>query len=104
MRLDPPFSTPENVPHMNKSALIYAVRKALPSQPPDYADRVVRAFAGALRKKLCGPGVYKVNGLGLFTVTIQPPRIGIDPRTGKPVTQPGSRLISFTPDRDLLAP
>lgn len=102
MQLDLPFLTPENVPHMNKNALIYAVRKALPGRPPDYADQVVRAFARALRKKLCGPGIYKVKGLGLFTVTIQPPRLGIDPRTGKSVTQPGSRFISFTADSDIL--
>lgn len=62
----------------------------------------MRAFAGALRKELCGPGVYKVKGLSLFTVNIQPSRLGIDPRTGKSVTQPGSRFISFTADGGLL--
>lgn len=89
---------------MNKNTLVYAVRKALPGQPPGYAGRVVRAFADALGKRLCDPGVYKVKGLGTFTVAVQPPRLGIDPRTGKSVNQPGSRLVRFTADGDLFEP
>ena len=67
------------------------------------ATRALDAFLGGIRDGLRNGGSVTISGFGTFVVTRRAPRGGRDPRTGKAITIPSTRVPRFRPSRGLKA-
>lgn len=60
-------------------------------------DRVFEEIAASLREE----GRYAHPGFGTFTVRVQTPRTGRNPRTGEAIALEEGRTVAFKPSADL---
>ena len=67
------------------------------------ATRALDAFLLGIRDGLHNGGTVTISGFGTFVVTRRAPRGGRDPRTGKAITIPSTRVPRFRPSRGLKA-
>ncbi|QQR53330.1 HU family DNA-binding protein [bacterium] len=85
---------------MNKSELINELSEETTFSKRDVL-RVVDAFIGAIRRSLKKGEKVSITGFGSFSVTVRPPRIGINPATKKRIDLPASRVARFKAGKDL---
>ena len=65
------------------------------------ATRALEATIGAVKTTLRKGGTVSLVGFGSFAVTKRPARKGRNPRTGKEITIPASKVAKFTPGKGL---
>lgn len=85
---------------MNKHQLIEAV--ALEAGiSKEAARKSIEAFVHATTRTLQEGDKLLLSGLGTFSVTQRPARLGRNPRTGAPVKIAARRVVKFRPTLDL---
>jgi nucleoid DNA-binding protein len=87
---------------MNKAELVEAVAKEVGCSKAS-AERSINAV---LRSVVCGlrrDREVTLVGFGTFRVTCRRPRMGTNPRSGKPIRIKASNRVSFRAGKDLKA-
>jgi len=65
------------------------------------AGKVLDAVLAAIQESLVGGEALTLTGFGAFKVTERAARTGRDPRTGKAIEIPASKVVRFTPGKTL---
>ena len=87
---------------MNRADLVEILAGAAAGSKSD-AARALGAFLEGIRHGLCDGGSVTISGFGTFVVSKRASRSGRDPRTGRAITIPSSRVPRFRPSRALKA-
>ncbi len=85
---------------MTKAELISKVATAAGLKKAE-AERAVNAAIDALVEALSKGERTAIPGLGVFNVKQRKARKGRNPRTGKEITIPARKVVSFTPAKSL---
>lgn len=93
---NPPF-------RMVRSELIAAISEKNPHFSQPEVELSVKAILGEMAQHLSRGGRIEFRGFGSFSITIHPPRIGLNPRTGVKVPVPEKRVVHFKASKELRA-
>ncbi len=69
-------------------------------QPRD-CELAVRLMLQSMTEALVEGKRIEIRGFGSFSVTVRPPRIGRNPRSGETVEVPAKRVPHFKPGKEL---
>ena len=87
---------------MNKGELIEAVKANLGTDASKaLAERAVEAVLEGIKAGIKKDSSVQLIGFGTFTVAKRAARKGRNPRTGKEITIPASKVAKFTPGKGL---
>ena len=87
---------------MNKAELVEILAGAASGSKSE-AARALGAFLEGIRDGLSSGGTVTISGFGTFIVAKRVSRAGRDPRTGRAITIPSSRVPRFRASRALKA-
>lgn len=87
---------------MNKAELVEILASTAKGSKTD-AARALAAFLDGIRDGLSDGGTVTISGFGTFVVAKRATRAGRDPRTGRAITIPSSRVPRFRASRALKA-
>jgi DNA-binding protein HU-beta len=87
---------------VNKAELIEILAGAASGSKSE-AARALGAFLEGIRDGLRDGGSVTISGFGTFVVAKRAARTGRDPRTGRAITIPSSRVPRFRASRSLKA-
>ena len=65
------------------------------------AERALNAFIGAVEDVLVKEGKLTLTGFGTFQVEKRKARVGRNPRTGKEIKIPATKVVKFRPGKEL---
>jgi len=82
---------------MTKSELISKIHTRLSILAHADVDMSIKVILDSLTKTIAEGGRVEIRGFGSFTVTIRPPRVGRNPKTGERVSVPQKKVPSFKP-------
>ena len=85
---------------MTKAELVAIMAKATGGSKSS-ADRAMNAFLVSIFEALRKGRRVTISGFGTFVVTKRAARNGRDPRTGREITIPPTRVPRFRPSRSL---
>jgi DNA-binding protein HU-beta len=85
---------------MTKADLVAVMAKAAGSSKSS-ADRAMTAFVSAVFDALRKGRRVTISGFGTFAVSKRAARSGRNPRTGKAITIPSTKVPRFKPSRSL---
>ena len=86
---------------MTKSDLIERVAKYHPQLMLKDAEVAVKTILNAMCAKLLAGERIEIRGFGAFALNYKPPRIGRNPKSGKPVKVPAKYVPHFKPGKEL---
>ena len=86
---------------MTKSDLIERVAKYHPQLMLKDAEVAVKTILNAMCTKLLAGERIEIRGFGAFALNYKPPRIGRNPKSGKPVKVPAKYVPHFKPGKEL---
>lgn len=86
---------------MTRSQLIAKIANRFPSLVQRDAYVAVELIVGAMADALASGGRVEIRGVGSFSLSYRPPRLGRNPATGERVTVPGKYVPHFKPGKDL---
>jgi DNA-binding protein HU-beta len=87
---------------VNKADLVEILAGAATGSKSE-AARALSAFLEGIRDGLCNGGSVTISGFGTFVVAKRVSRPGRDPRTGRTITIPSTRVPRFRASRGLKA-
>jgi DNA-binding protein HU-beta len=87
---------------VNKADLVEILAGTAKGSKRD-ASRALAAFLEGIRDGLCSGGSVTISGFGTFVVAQRASRAGRNPRTGRAITIPSSRVPRFRASRALKA-
>ena len=85
---------------MNKASLISLVSEMSEMSKTD-VKKVLEATVSALNKGLSEGEKVLLTGFGSFNVVERAPRVGINPKTLKPMNIPAKKFVKFVPGKDI---
>jgi len=85
---------------MNKTELTAAMAETSGLSKKD-CEAALAAFTGAVETAMKSGDKVQMVGFGSFEVKKRPARVGRNPRTGKEITIPASKVAKFTPGKGL---
>ena len=85
---------------MNKTELIAAMAENSGLTKKD-CEAALAAFTCAVETAMKGGDKVQLVGFGTFEAKERPARVGRNPRTGKEITIPASKVAKFTPGKGL---
>lgn len=85
---------------MNKASLISLVSEMSGMSKTD-VKKVLEATVTALNKGLSEGEKVLLTGFGSFNVVERAPRVGINPKTLKPMDIPAKKFVKFVPGKDI---
>ncbi len=80
---------------MTRSELIEALNQRFPRLTQAEAAAAVAAMLAAVEETLASGGRVEVRGFGSFSIYVQPPRLGRNPKTGESVAVPSKKKVHF---------
>ena len=86
---------------MTKSDLIERVAKYHPQLMLKDAEVAVKTILNAMCAKLLAGERIEIRGFGAFALNYKPPRIGRNPKSGKPGKVPAKYVPHFKPGKEL---
>ncbi len=86
---------------MTRSELIEMLAQRYPNVPFEDVDAVARLIQSAMFEALASGGRIEIRGFGSFSLTVRPPRMGRNPRTGEKVAVPAKALPHFKAGKEL---
>ena len=84
---------------MNKAKLIESVQKELSTSKAE-AERAVNAVINSITSHVRKSRVMQLVGFGTFKVVHRKARMGVNPKTGKPLKIKASKSVKFGPGKD----
>lgn len=88
---------------MLRSELIAAISEKNPHLSQTDVELSVKAILDEMAQHLSRGGRIEFRGFGSFSVTVRPPRIGLNPKTGVKVSVPEKRVTHFKASKELRA-
>jgi DNA-binding protein HU-beta len=85
---------------MNKSSLIHAISEASGIGKSD-VKKVLESMVAVLNNGLIDGDKVLLTGFGSFHVVTRSARIGINPKTLKPMDIPAKKFVKFIPGKEL---
>ncbi|HEY0843460.1 integration host factor subunit beta [Methylotenera sp.] len=82
---------------MTKSELINKIHNRLSTLKHADVDMSIKVILDSLTETLAEGSRVEIRGFGSFTVTIRPPRVGRNPKTGQRVDVAQKKVPSFKP-------
>lgn len=86
---------------MVRSELIAALSEKNPHLDQADVELSVKAILDEMAQHLSRGGRIEFRGFGSFSVTIRPPRIGLNPKTGVKVPVSEKRVVHFKASKEL---
>ncbi|MBS7404926.1 MAG: integration host factor subunit beta [Oxalobacter sp.] len=89
---------------MTKSELIISLANSYPQLLAKDAELTVKTILDAMADALAGGQRIEIRGFGSFALSVRPPRIGRNPRSGEKVHVEAKRVPHFKPGKELRLP
>lgn len=86
---------------MTKSELIISLANSYPQLLAKDAELTVKTILEAMAKALANGKRIEIRGFGSFALSVRPPRIGRNPRSGEKVQVAEKRVPHFKPGKEL---
>ena len=86
---------------MTKSELIEILAGHQPHLPHRDVELGVAALLEHMSETLASGGRIEIRGVGSFTLSYRPPRVGRNPRSGESVALPARYVPRFKPGKEL---
>ena len=86
---------------VNRSELVGRLALATPQLSLRELDLAVKTVLAHLSEALASGQRIELRGFGSFSLHYQAPRVGRNPRTGRPVSVPGRYIPHFKPGKAL---
>ncbi|MGN0918576.1 MAG: integration host factor subunit beta [Oxalobacter sp.] len=86
---------------MTKSELIISLANSYPQLLAKDAELTVRTILDAMAQALAGGKRIEIRGFGSFALSVRPPRVGRNPRSGEKVMVAEKRVPHFKPGKEL---
>jgi integration host factor subunit beta len=86
---------------MTKSELIWKLAARYPQLVAKDVEITVKLILDAMCNELTKGGRIEIRGFGAFALNYRPPRIGRNPKSGKPVKVPAKYVPHFKPGKEL---
>ncbi len=86
---------------MTKSELIARLHARHPQLALRDADDSVKTILDAMAQALSAGQRIEIRGFGSFSLSVRPPRIGRNPKSGQQVAVPEKRVPHFKPGKAL---
>jgi integration host factor subunit beta len=86
---------------MTKSELITRIAKRNPQLVEKDAEVAVSTVLHAMAESLTQGRHIEIRGFGSFGLNYRPPRLGRNPKSGKPVEVPAKHVPHFKPGKEL---
>ncbi len=86
---------------MTKSELIISLANSCPQLLAKDVELTVKTILDAMAKALAGGKRIEIRGFGSFALSVRPPRIGRNPRSGEKVMIAEKRVPHFKPGKEL---
>jgi len=90
-----------NPPTMTKSELIARLAERYPQLVAKDAEFAVKTILDAMSKTLSEGRRIEIRGFGSFALSLRPPRVGRNPKSGERVMVPAKRVPHFKPGKEL---
>jgi len=86
---------------MTKSELIISIASSYPQLLAKDAELTVKTILDAMTQALAGGKRIEIRGFGSFALSVRPPRVGRNPRSGEKVMVAEKRVPHFKPGKEL---
>ncbi len=86
---------------MTKSELIISLANSYPQLLAKDAELTVKTILEAMANALANGKRIEIRGFGSFALSVRPPRIGRNPRSGEKVQVAEKRVPHFKPGKEL---
>lgn len=86
---------------MTKSELIISLANSYPQLLAKDAELTVKTILDAMADALAGGQRIEIRGFGSFALSVRPPRVGRNPRSGEKVLVEAKRVPHFKPGKEL---
>ena len=86
---------------MTKSELIESIARKQKHLPAKDVELAVKHLLELMSESLAEGKRIEIRGFGSFSLHYRAPRVGRDPRTGRPVSLPGRYVCHFKPGKAL---
>ena len=85
---------------MNKKELVAALAERVETSKKE-AGLILDSAVEIIEEKLSKGEEVRLVGFGTFKVVKRKPRMGVNPRTRKPIKIPGAKVPKFVPGKEL---
>ncbi len=86
---------------MTKSELIISLANSYPQLLTKDAELTVKTILDAMARALADGKRIEIRGFGSFALSVRPPRVGRNPRSGEKVMVAEKRVPHFKPGKEL---
>ena len=86
---------------MTTSELIISLANSYPQLLAKDAELTVKTILDAMAQALAGGKRIEIRGFGSFALSVRPPRVGRNPRSGEKVMVAEKRVPHFKPGKEL---
>ncbi len=86
---------------MTKSELIISLANSYPQLLAKDAELTVKTILDAMAQALAGGKRIEIRGFGSFALSVRPPRVGRNPRSGEKVMVAEKRVPHIKPGKEL---
>ena len=86
---------------MTKSELIISLANSYPQLLAKDAELTVKTILDAMAQALAGGKRIEIRGFVSFALSVRPPRVGRNPRSGEKVMVAEKRVPHFKPGKEL---
>ncbi len=86
---------------MTKSELIISLANNYPQLLAKDAELAVKTILDAMTQALAAGKRIEIRGFGSFALSVRPPRVGRNPRSGEKVMVAEKRVPHFKPGKEL---
>ncbi|MBR7069388.1 MAG: integration host factor subunit beta [Oxalobacter sp.] len=86
---------------MTKSELIISLANSYPQLLAKDAELTVKTILEAMAQALADGKRIEIRGFGSFALSVRPPRVGRNPRSGEKVMVAEKRVPHFKPGKEL---
>ncbi len=86
---------------MTKSELIISLANSYPQLLTKDAELTVKTILDAMAQALADGKRIEIRGFGSFALSVRPPRVGRNPRSGEKVMVAEKRVPHFKPGKEL---
>ncbi len=86
---------------MTKSELIISLANSYPQLLAKDAELTVKTILEAMANALASGKRIEIRGFGSFALSVRPPRVGRNPRSGEKVQVAEKRVPHFKPGKEL---